>query len=674
MANHCTKRCPLATGIWLALGLAISLTSLFAPHGAARAAQSPATMIIFDGSGSMWGGLDGEKKPAKFELARETLRQSFVKIQPTGTTGLMSFGHRRTGDCSDIEIIVPMGTGDAARLLGPLDKHNPRGKGPIADSLKAAATALGKTPRSSIILIHDNADNCRKDPCEAATEIAAANPDLKIHLVSIAMEAEDVSRMSCVAKSTGGQLFEANDATQMASAITDALKLAMLDPKADAPQAAPFAKPTAPEAAPSVPSGPPGIIASARLVAQSPPLAVPVQWRVLKTGTDTVVAQAVGSTLTLPLDAGSYTLEGSVGFATARKPIDVQAKGPTRIDLSLEAAALRIAVQDLKDSPNQPGAIVTLNSGAPTPTQMLKPLWIGRALDADFIVPAGNYVIKVSDSLAVRDEAITLAAGNIQNKTIVMGSGRLELAASAKADGDPLDGVTFYIAKDDPESPDGRLEIARSSATRPSFVLAAGTYYVTARMGTAEVRQRIGIGAGDQVKRIMPFGLARLQVAAELPAARKDTSPLARMAIHTRIFSLEGEPRELAYQSALSPEFNLAAGRYRIEATIGALNVKATQDVDLKAGSTRRVALKLDANTVKLKLAPSQKPAQPTDVFWELRDSQGGLVMRSSQLTPDIVVAPGRYTARLEVQDRRVEKSIDVAADGQPRVIEFALP
>lgn len=639
---------------------------------AAKAADAPATMIIFDGSGSMWGRLDAEKKLSKLDLAREAVRTSLPK-SAAARYGLMSFGHRRSGDCSDIEIIAPVAEGDPARIMTPLDKLNPRGKGPIAGAIKEAAKALGSNPQASIVLIHDNADNCRQDPCETAAEIAAENPKLKIHLVSLVLDKEELARVACIPKTTGGQLFDVKDAAGLPAAIANAFKLAFLDTGEGEGQTQANAGKAAPASV--APQGPPGLALSARLAAQSSPVSAPVQWRVFKAGSESAIFEALASQITAPLEAGSYMVEGSLGFASARKAVDVLEKGPTRLDLPLEAAALRVTVRDLKDGPASASALVTLRAEAAGANQPARPMWIGRAREADFVVPPGNYRVHVSESLTELDEAVTLAAGNIVNKDIVMNAGHLELTAAAKPEGEPLEGVTFLIAKDDPEAPEGRREIARSAALKPTFALPAGTYYVTARTGSAEVRQRVAIGAGDNVKRSISLGLAKLSVGAELAAGKKEGSAaLPKLSIATRILSLDGEPHEVARSTTLAPEFTLAAGRYRIEASIGALNVKASQDIDLEAGSNRRVGLKLDANTITLKFANAVGAAPPANLSWELRDSQGGVLMRSSQPAPNAIVAPGRYTARLDAGDKRIEKTVDVTADGVPRVVEFALP
>jgi Ca-activated chloride channel homolog len=636
-------------------------------------ADQPSAMIVFDGSGSMWGRLDGDKKQSKLELARDVVRSSLIKAAPGARVGLMSFGHRRQADCSDIELIAAVAPiGDQTRIMAPLDKLNPRGKGPVAQALRDAAKAIGTELQQSVVLIHDNADNCRQDACEAATEIAAAHPKLKIHVVSLGLEKDELARVACIAKATNGQLFDVKDASGVAPAVADAMQLALLStatsPTSVATGGAPPGTPSATATAPTL--GPPGLRLSARLSAASRPLVLPVAWRIFKPDSDVPLFEGYGPDVTALLEPGAYAVEGRVGLVTARSQASVEAHGPTPFNLALDAAAVRLKISELKDGPISNSALVTLRSATPAAGAAARPLWIGNAQDADFVLPAGTYKVHIQDSLVERDETVALAVGEVIDKPIVLGSGRLEVTAVAKVDGPVLDGVTFLVARDDPDAPDGRREIARSAASKAAFVLPSGTYYVTARSGSAEVRQRIGIGAGDTVKRAIPLGLTKVVIAAEPPTG-KNASPAAtgqKFPISARILSLEGEPREIARQTALAPEFVLTPGRYRIEAAIGSQNVRVMQDVELENSGPRRIALKLDASVVTLKITGA------TEAIWEVKDAQGMLQLRSSQPSPYLVLAPGRYSVRCDVQGKRLDKTVDILPDGQPRVIEFAVP
>ena len=64
-------------------------------------------------------------------------------------------------------------------------------------------------------------------------------------------------------------------------------------------------------------------------------------------------------------------------------------------------------------------------------------------------------------------------------------------AGDGRPGGPPLADVVFQVFEDDPDAPQGRRELMRSAAARPSFSLPAGTYYVVARHGAAEARERL---------------------------------------------------------------------------------------------------------------------------------------------------------------------------------------
>jgi len=650
--------------------IALLIVGVWGSRQPALAAEPPSTMIIFDGSGSMWGKLDGDKR-SKFDIAREALKPALAKVSATANYGLMSFGHRRSGDCTDVQVMAAIAPGDPSRINGPLEKLNPRGKGPIAAAIREAAKTLVPGRPAGIILIHDNADNCRQDPCEVAREVHAANPGLKIHLVPVGIEADDLDKMRCVPLTTGGRIFEAPDAESLAQAITDAVTVAMIDPAGGSKPAADKTPPPAKVEAPSPPPVPagPGLALSARLSKDAAGrLEAPIRWRVLKG--DTVVFEASGPSVMAKLEPGSYVVEAAVGLVAARTQAEVVGQTAVQVQVPLQAAALRVTVKDLKDGPASQTALVTiqrLDAGSDTS----RPLWIGTAAEADLVIPAGAYKVSVADSMVSREETVTASAGAVLVKEFITASGRLEITTVAKPDAPPLEGVTVQLFRDDPDAPEGRREIARSTALKPSFLLPAGTYYVSARVGAATVRERIAVGAGDTVKRAITLGLAKLAVTSVTLSKPSAVSAGLRPPLRVKVSRLDGDTaREVDRSSASAPEFMLAPGRYRIEATAGSHNVKAVQDIDLEPNANRKLSMKLDAGMVTLKIAGSSSP----DVAWEVTDTKGALVTRTLEPAPRLVLAPGRYQVRAETRDKRGQSTFEAVADGQVQTIEVAVP
>jgi Ca-activated chloride channel family protein len=651
--------------------------ALIAGAGAANAAEPPSAVIVFDGSGSMWGKLDGDAKRTKLDLARDGLKAALAKVPATARYGLMSFGHRRAADCSDIQLLVPLADGDPSRINVPLEKHNPRGKGPIAGVIREAAKVLAGVPNAHVVLIHDNVDNCRQDACEAARDVARAEPKLKFHLVPIGIDPEERDRIACIATATGGSIHDVADPAKAEAQITKAIQLALIDPggAVAGPEAGTGAGAAASSTAatagrPSSPIDGPGLVLSAVLAKGRPlPSDVPVRWRITKAGA--IVHQATGQTLAVKLEPASYAIEVEAGLARLTTKADVTAGSAAQMPVSLEAARVAVAVRQLADAPISPTAIVTVAKAADGAGAA--PIWIGRASDARLIIPAGAYKVTVRDSLVTVQEAVEVAAGATVEKAILTRAGRLEIKAAATAAGDALPGATVLIARDDPEAPDGRREIARSASPEASFVVPAGTYYVTARMGAASRRERVAVGAGDTVKQTIVLGLARLAVAAATPSAipGSSASGAAAPVVRTRILSLDGEAREVARSTAPSPEFLLSPGRYRVEASIGGQNVKAVQDIDLAPNAERRLTPRLDAALVAVRLAGAGATA---DVAWEVFDPRGERVTRSLDPAPRFVLVPGRYKVRVESRGKVAEASFDAVANGQLATVDVAVP
>lgn len=645
------------------------------PAAPVRAADPPRQiMLVFDGSGSMWGKIEGEKL-AKLPAARDALRRALPALRAEVMAGLTSFGHRRRGDCGDVETIVDLAPFDADQLMQQVERLNPKGKGPLALAIREAAKALGDGKRSSIVLIHDGADNCQQDACAAAAEIAKSQPGLQIHTVGLGLEPEDAKKSACIAAATGGQTFDARDNSQIESMIGEAIKLAGLDataarataaepkdkqPRRAAPETAAKAAAMAVEAPPATV---PGLDLSAALAAGGATITAPIRWRVARADTTgTTLMQTEAARLSRPLASGRYLVEARHGLAVARQTVEV-GDGPAKpVQLTLEAGVVTPAARAFKEGDILPDVTysiraVTPSAGAATSGS----LWIGRSGGSDIVLPVGTYVVRAETGLVKKEEMVTLAAGSRKALDFLLGTGRLDLAATLSDDGPPIAEVTFIVAEDDPDSPQGRREVTRSAAPRPEFVLPAGTYYVTARTAGAEARQRIAIGAGDIVKRSISLGVSKLSVIAQIGNPAGNGPP----AILTRVTRLDGDRSEMARSASAAPEFLLPAGRYQIALQAGMQNVKSERVVEIKPGEATKLVIPIDAAHVVLKV----REAASADQFWEVRDATGQVVWRTTQSDAKMTLAPGRYVAQVEWRGRRLERPFDVAPGEQKVVV-----
>jgi Ca-activated chloride channel homolog len=636
-----------------------------APHAAE---QTPTVMFLLDGSGSMWGPLGNERR-AKFEISRETLAQTLARIRPDARLGLSSFGHRRRGYCGDVEVIVPPDANNLEKITAPLLKLNATGMGPIALGLRETAKAIGAAAPATIVMIHDDVDNCSPDTCAAATDIAKANPNLAIYSIGLGLGPQKLQQMSCVTNATHGRAYDAQDSAGLNSAIGEILKLADLEPGA-APAVVQDQASKKEQAAPP-PEAPPGLYLTAGLGPDSATLESPVRWRITKAGPDgEVIRETRAAALIEKVPPGTYEVEARLGLASTHQSVDVKADTPTSVRLDLNAGVLKMLARAAKTAPPLPAPVFTVTPvDGGEAKKGAAPLWISREAQPEIVLPAGEYKVSAEDGLARQEQTVKIAAATGTTFDAMLATGRLELTAARGNGSDAADiaapGVTFIVYEDDPDAPQGRREVTRSAAPSPVFTLPAGTYYVTARASGAETKEQTAIGAGDVVKKTLPLNLAHLKL-----SAKADGAPsLEAMPLTYTVFRLDGEPREVMRTQTKEPDLELAAGRYRIEAGLGATNVRAAAEVMLTAGQAQKVALKLDAGRVTLRLADAQG-ASAGDVFWEVRDDKRQPVMRSSEPQPTALLAPGRYIVTSETRDKQLQGAFELKA-GETRTLDI---
>lgn len=184
-------------------------------------AQQANTIIVMDGSGSMWGQLDGRPK---LEIARQTLADVLVDFPPDRGLGLLAYGHRRKGDCADIELLVAPTPGTASELLSHANTMRFQGKTPLTDAVRRAALDLRATEEAAtVILITDGLETCQGDPCALGRELEQSGVDFTAHVVGFGLQGSETAALECLASETGGQYFDAADARGLRDALNQTL-------------------------------------------------------------------------------------------------------------------------------------------------------------------------------------------------------------------------------------------------------------------------------------------------------------------------------------------------------------------------------------------------------------------------------------------------------------------
>jgi hypothetical protein len=77
----------------------------------------------------------------------------------------MAYGHRREGDCRDIEVLAAPAPLDRNSLGSLMDGISPRGKTPIGAAVRAPRDSLGPGDAASVVVVTNGLENCGADLC-----------------------------------------------------------------------------------------------------------------------------------------------------------------------------------------------------------------------------------------------------------------------------------------------------------------------------------------------------------------------------------------------------------------------------------------------------------------------------------------------------------------------------
>ncbi len=201
------------------LKAAIAVLALGATGFATLAQERPATILVLDASGSMWGQIDGVNK---ITIAREVVADILADFPEDQNLGFVTYGHRERGQCSDIQTVIEPAPGTAAEIVKIVNELNPRGMTPMTDAVIAAAGALRHTEQAAtVILVSDGIETCNPDPCAAARALEQSGIDFTAHVIGfdVSGEAEALVQMQCIAEETGGRFLTADNAQELSEAL-----------------------------------------------------------------------------------------------------------------------------------------------------------------------------------------------------------------------------------------------------------------------------------------------------------------------------------------------------------------------------------------------------------------------------------------------------------------------
>lgn len=704
------------------------LLALFASALPAQEAADPARVIIvFDASGSMAGPIEGRPK---IEVAKEVVAGIVSGIDPKVELGLMAYGHRKKGDCGDIELLVPPAAASGATVLSRLAELKPIGKTPLTAAVIEAAGHLRYVEeKASVILVSDGEETCGKDPCTIAVELEAAGLDFTCHVIGFDLKPGESIGLECLAKETGGLYLFADTAKGLMDALQEALKQVMepvsrlvVEPKlaSGGPlvDGASFklldaggkelADGRGGRWSPELP-GPgryqllaerddkalkfdleiasgathtqevvfteTGVKARASEVEGGPAIESGLVWTIFgpadAAGERKTISYSYEAAPFLRVDAGTYLLQAERGGAVAKREIEVGDAAPVEVALVLGSGTLKLAAVSKEGEAPLSKDLSWEILGEPDAEGDRPRQAYSYDAQPNLAIPSGKYLVAVGHGSARAQKEVEVVAGQTTEAVLSLESGTLKASALSSEGAPPIESGLAWNVLGEADLEGNRPSVAYSYDPQPSFSLPSGKYLLQVSQGSAEASKEIEIGAAGTTEAVLILGSGRLRVSA-LPA--EGAKPLAD-GLSWNLLSeadLTGHRESVAYSYDPEPTLTVPAGKYLLTLEWGA--AKTQREVSIDAGKLTEIALILGAGTIQADAVMGEGGAPiPDGVAWTLHGvSAAGGELSDAGFSYD--AAPlfrnnaGKYRVRVKRGSAEAEAEVEVVANKQTRV------
>ncbi|MBZ0113457.1 MAG: VWA domain-containing protein [Thermoanaerobaculia bacterium] len=180
-------------------------------------AGEASVLFVLDGSGSMWGRVEGRPK---IEVAREALATVLTDLPAYVDVGLVAYGHRSKEDCEDIALVAPLGEKSASELKTVIRGVEPRGQTPLSRSLLVAFDEVATRPGMvHVVLISDGEETCGGDPCALMSDLRSAGSRVNYHVIGFDVSDKEGAQLRCVAEAGRGEYHSATDLDSLTGAL-----------------------------------------------------------------------------------------------------------------------------------------------------------------------------------------------------------------------------------------------------------------------------------------------------------------------------------------------------------------------------------------------------------------------------------------------------------------------
>ncbi len=539
----------------------------------ASAAHADRAIIVLDASGSMWGQIDGE---AKISIARDTLAKVLKTVPPELELGLMAYGHRDKGSCTDIELVVPPAAGTADAIAAAASKIQPKGKTPLSEAVRRAAEDLRYTEdKATVILITDGLETCDADSCAVANELENAGVDFTAHVVGFGLSSEEGRQVACLAENTGGKYIAAGNAEALGQALTETVVVAEPAPEAVAPEY--------------------NLLVTARIAPEAEPFSWDdnIRYDVHQATADGFGGDPVGieyghegSLAKFGLPAGDYVIVASKDLARATLPVSVSADEETTVDVVFDAGFIEARAMDTETTPSTDDGVrwdITDSTGETD---------ISYGPTRRILVDSGESTVTASLGNARATVPVTVNTGETVAVDVVIGSGQLVLRGKRSEEANDLDDAIAW------QVTDAAGETTTVYGGEVTLDLAAGDYTVTATLGQASVTLPVSIPAGKTVEKTVVVAtgraVAHLYFGEGGPMANDGTA----FEVVDSDPGSDGEYRVVTYGYGDGVTFDLPPGKYVMRGSIDI--AKAESGFEVSAAKVTEVPVIVEAGILAI--------------------------------------------------------------------------
>lgn len=530
--------------------------------GAENALQTSETIppaniqIVLDASGSMWGQIDGENK---ITIARQVVQDFLASVPPETRLGLTAYGHRRKGDCGDIEVLVPAASGSGTKISSAVAKINPKGKTPLTDAVRQAAEALRyEEEKATVILVTDGLETCQADPCALSARLEKDGVDFTAHVIGFDVAKEETKTLQCIADNTGGVFLSANNADELKEALGTTIQKAVK--RAD------------------------NVGLQAVMAEGDDPIADHLYYYVYDAQTDEEVAGTNVAAPRVSLKPGRYRVKVRHGaLAFAEKEITVPEGGELQDTIIMGTGLLAVKSKETADSdPVSSGPVYTVYQREEDGSRG-EDVEFNNNAQVTFILPAGDYIVRSAWGAAVVDEAFSIQAGKTTDLAINLNIGEVKLSSTARVQGDILTSGTVWYVYEKKEDGARGAELDFNNNAQVSFRLSEGDYIVKAANKDAAVFDEISAKAGETVEHIVNLDMGWIKPVAILEGGEKASVCYAVMDA--------ASGKEAAGNCADDPpRFGVRTGTYSVDFYASGKRVKS-ETFALSPGETREVRI-----------------------------------------------------------------------------------